>query len=94
MNGDVRFRDITFGGISGEYQINDLWTWQFGISLEATRVVGVLVAAARTVHSSSSKHSTPRQMGVLEGSVRNGVRTGHNWRKQDETRGTVSPWFS
>ena len=40
VNANIHFRDITFGGIGGEYWINDLWTWQFGAQYASAPVGG------------------------------------------------------
>ena len=40
MNANIHFRDITFGGIGGEYRVNDLWTWQFGAQYSSSPVGG------------------------------------------------------
>ena len=40
VNGNIHFRDITFGGIGGEYRVNDLWTWQFGAQYASSPVGG------------------------------------------------------
>ena len=58
-------------------------------------VVGGLVAAARqfTPRSPEPLYSASAASGSSRSSVRSGVRTGRNRRKQDETRSTVSPRF-
>ena len=40
VNANIHFRDITFGGIGGDYRINDLWTWQFGAQYASSPVGG------------------------------------------------------
>ena len=40
VNANIHFRDITFGGIGGEYRVNDLWTWQFGAQYSSSPVGG------------------------------------------------------
>ncbi len=40
VNANIHFRDITFGGIGGEYRLNDTWTLQAGAHYSSSPVGG------------------------------------------------------